>query len=271
MTLRKTDHGGHAPSRRGAKAGSYWLWGRHAVAAALANPGRKVRRHLALSGSSDGPTEIVSRQALERILPEGAIHQGTAILVEPLPAADLDEICRRAQARRRAAVVVLDRVQDPRNAGAVLRSAAALGAVGVVVPDRHAPRETGVLAKAASGALETVPLARVPNLRRALVRMQEAGFWCAGLDPDAEVVLNSAALPDRTGIVLGAEGRGLRRLTAESCDALLRIPVAAGIASLNVAAAAAIALYAHAGGGSRSTAEYRGRDDRVRTDARRGP
>ena len=178
--------------------------------------------------------------------PRGAVHQGVALLAEPLEDLGIEALCAAAGARERAAVIVLDQVQDPQNVGAILRSAAALGAVGMVLPDRHAPRETGVLAKAASGALETVPVARVTNLARALAAMKAAGLWCVGLDADAPSALAPDTLPDRVCLVLGAEGRGLRRLTAQQCDLLLRIPMTGGAASLNVAAAAAIALHVHA-------------------------
>ena len=240
--------------RRGRESRSaVWLYGRHAVAAALANPARGRVRFLAeneaAAAFADHAPEIVERAALQQILPEGAVHQGLALLAEPLPRAGIDSLLTAAEGRRRAAVVVLDRVQDPQNAGAVLRSAAALGALGMVIPDRHAPPETGALAKAASGALERVPVIRVANLARALSAMKAGGFWCVGFDADSETELSRDALPDRCALVLGAEGGGLRRLTSETCDLLLRIPMARGAASLNVSAAAAIALYAHANPG----------------------
>ena len=240
--------------RRGRESRSaVWLYGRHAVAAALANPARGRVRFLAeneaATAFADHAPEIVERATLQQILPEGAVHQGLALLAEPLPRAGIDSLLTAAEGRRRAAVVVLDRVQDPQNAGAVLRSAAALGALGMVIPDRHAPPETGALAKAASGALERVPVIRVANLARALSAMKAGGFWCVGFDADSETELSRDALPDRCALVLGAEGGGLRRLTSETCDLLLRIPMARGTASLNVSAAAAIALYAHANPG----------------------
>ena len=247
MTRNKSARSGRA-SRE-----AVWLYGRHAVAAALANPRRGRLRFLAESGAG-GPfaahaPEIVDRATLRQVLPDGAVHQGLALLAEPLPPAGLESLFARAEGRERAAAVVLDRVQDPQNAGAVLRSAAALGALALVVPDRHAPPETGALAKAASGALETVPVIRVANLARALGAMKESGFWCVGFDARAEAALSAGALPERCALVLGAEGAGLRRLTAETCDLLLHIPMAGGAASLNVSAAAAIALYAHAQAG----------------------
>ena len=252
MTRNKATRAGRA--RRHA----VWLYGRHAVAAALANPARRTglvgaalvlaERDAARAFAAHGP-EIVDRDALRQVLPEGAVHQGLALLAEPLAAGGLESVLDAARSRERAAAVVLDRVQDPRNVGAVLRSAAALGALAMVIPDRHAPPETGALARAASGALESVPVIRVANLARALGRMKAAGFWCVGFDAGAGTELAPGDLPDRCALVLGAEGRGLRRLTAESCDLLLRIPMAAGAASLNVSAAAAIALYAHARAG----------------------
>ena len=240
--------------RRGRESRSaVWLYGRHAVAAALANPRRGRVRFLAENEAAAAfakhDPEIVERAVLRQLLPEGAVHQGLALRVEPLPASGIESLLASAEGRKRAAAVVLDRVQDPQNAGAVLRSAAALGALAMVVPDRHAPPETGALAKAASGALERVPVVRAANLARALAELKAGGFWCVGFDADSETELSPDALPERCALVLGAEGRGLRRLTAETCDLMLRIPMAEGAASLNVSAAAAIALYAHSLGG----------------------
>lgn len=242
------------------EAGAIWIWGRHAVIAALANPDRIVRRLLMIDGTAfegEARAEIVARETLAQFLPEGAVHQGLALLAEPLADPGITALCEAAAGRARAAIVVLDQVEDPRNVGAVLRSAAALGAIGLVVPERHAPRETGVLAKAASGALDLVPIARVTNLARALGAMKQAGLWCVGLDGGAGTALSASVLPDRTALILGAEGRGLRRLTAEHCDLLVAIPMSGGIASLNVSAAAAIALHAHAIGGPGPDAEPR--------------
>lgn len=237
------------------EADTLWIWGRHAVAAALANPDRIVRRLLAVEETANEETaghraEIVDREAMAQFLPEGAVHQGHALLTEPLADPGIAALCEIAAGRDRAAIVVLDQVQDPRNVGAILRSAAALGAIGMVLPERHAPRETGVLAKAASGALDLLPVVRVTNLARALGTMKQAGLWCVGLDGDAGTALSASVLPDRIALILGAEGRGLRRLTAEHCDLLVGIPMIGGIASLNVSAAAAIALHAHLSGGS---------------------
>lgn len=238
--------------------GGYWLCGGHAVAAALANPRRRVRRLVATAeaarvhaaewealraGRPLPGEEVIDKAELERLLPPGAVHQGVAALVEPLPAPAIEDIARDGAARDAAVVVVLDQVTDPHNVGAILRSAAAFGALAVVVPDRHAPDETAALAKAASGALERMPLVRVTNVVRALEALKQAGFWTAGLAADAPVTLAGAGLSGRVVLVLGAEGEGLRRLTREHCDHLVRLPMTGEMESLNVSNATAIALY----------------------------
>ncbi len=240
----------HPQTGRGADAaGGNWLYGTHAVRAALANPARTLHRLLIADPEAETPPglalrpEIVTREEITAMLPEGAVHQGFALLADAMPAIAIEDFCAACADRDRAAAIVLDQVTDPRNVGAVLRSAAVFGAGAVVVPDRHAPPVTGALAKAASGALETVPLIRVTNISRALETLKSAGFWCAGLDAEAAMALADAELSGKTALVMGAEGRGLRRLTRENCDLLMRIPAAGAIASLNVSNAAAVALY----------------------------
>ncbi len=233
------------------------LYGRHAVLAALANPARQCRCLWATADNLAAMSPALLQaaadrrpatgQALDALVPEGS-HQGLVLDAAPLPARDLAEACRPA-ADANSLVLVLDHVTDPRNIGAIVRSAAAFGARAVVMTERHAPAAAGgALAKAASGGLEHVALVRVVNLARALDQLAELGYWRLGLAAAAAASLEDAARAgfERLALVLGAEGRGLRRRTAERCDLTAHIPLAGAgqVASLNVAVAAAIALYA---------------------------
>ncbi len=230
---------------------AYWIYGQHAVLAALANPARRIRRLIATADSAqslppaDGrpAAEILDRAALERVLPAGAVHQGVAALAEPLHEPDLDEVLDGLSRAENATLLLLDQVTDPQNVGAILRSAAAFGAAALVLPRHHAPPVTGALAKAASGALEHVPIVRVGNLAQAIERLKESRFWCVGLAGDADRDLAAIDLKGRVALALGAEGPGLRRLTRERCDFQARLPTSGPIAQLNVSNAAAVALY----------------------------
>jgi 23S rRNA (guanosine2251-2'-O)-methyltransferase len=190
----------------------------------------------------DLPVTLAEAPDLGRLVPADAPHQGVVIEVEPIEDVWLDGILHDTP--EQAVLLVLDQVTDPHNVGAILRSAAAFGAIGIVTQDRHSPPESGALAKAASGALERVPWARVVNLARALEEVGGAGFWRIGLTGDAEMELKDALGPKRVALVLGAEGPGLRPNTREHCDALARLPISDAVESLNVSNAAAVALYA---------------------------
>ena len=225
------------------------FWGRHAVTAALANPERSVTRiwvtheAAAMFDLPVGvPTSFADVADLGRLIPRDAPHQGIVIEVEPLPDLWLADVVADAPEKR--PLLVLDQVTDPHNVGAILRSAAAFDALGIITQDRHAPPESGALAKSASGALETVPWVRVVNLARALDEMAEAGFWRIGLTSEADMTIGEAVGPPRVALVLGAEGEGMRQNTESHCDALARLPISDRIESLNVSNAAAIALYA---------------------------
>jgi len=243
MSRRKKSHQGHGTPQRPR------FWGKHAVAAALDNPRRRVLRAWATRDSADFmsfPKDVAVTLAdvadLGRLVPHDAPHQGVVIEVESLEEIWLDDILQSAG--ERSTLLVLDQVTDTHNVGAILRSAAAFGAAGIVTQDRHSPPESGVVAKSASGALERVPWARVVNLARALEEIGEAEFWRIGLAGDAEISLAEALGPKRVALVLGAEGGGLRPNTREHCDALARLPISDAVESLNVSNAAAIALYA---------------------------
>ena len=235
--------------RRPERTGDVWLYGYHPVTAALKNPNREPKRllltketaaELERDGSVAGISpETVSRVDLDRILPKGSVHQGIAGLFSALPDTGLEDI----DYPEKAVVVILDQVTDPHNVGAVMRSAAAFNASAVVLTDRNAPEATGVLAKSASGALELVPLITVSNLTRALKTLKDIGFWCVGMDGRAPRTLRETDLPDKIALIMGSEGFGLRRLTAENCDYTVKLPISERVESLNVSNAAAIALY----------------------------
>jgi 23S rRNA (guanosine2251-2'-O)-methyltransferase len=244
------------PTRRppeGEKSGRLWIYGRHAAIAALANPARKIRRILvadnALGWISEArlPKDRLTmlsesrREDFAHALHEGAVHQGIAVEVEELPRARLRDVCQPDERRR--PVVVLDQITDPHNIGAIFRSAAAFGARAVIVQDRRTPPLAGALAKAAAGAVELVPCIEVVNVSRALEALKELGYHCAGLAGEAAASITELPADKPTALVLGAEGEGLRRLVAETCDRLYRIPISRRMESLNVSNAAAVSLY----------------------------
>jgi 23S rRNA (guanosine2251-2'-O)-methyltransferase len=244
------------PQRGGDRAA--WIYGRHAVLAAIVNPRRVISRIVLAPGQTDDVAaalksvgasterpqpETLDRREIDDLLPRDAVHQGMAVLAAPLPQLAVEDICAQAETATNAVVLVLDQATDPHNIGAALRSAAAFGAMAVIVQDRNAPEVTGVLAKSASGALETVPLVVATNLSRALDQIKTAGFWCLGLDGEARTLIGDADLSGKTALVLGAEGSGLRRLVKEHCDTLVRIPIHSKMESLNLSNAAAVALY----------------------------
>lgn len=242
--------GGRGSGR--ASTGQVRLWGRHPVEAALKNPERSHRKLWATRegiASLDGdlppdfPIEYADVADLARLVARDAPHQGLVLECNALEDRFLDEVTDGDLAKP---IVVLDQVTDPHNVGAILRSAAAFGAAAIVTQDRHAPPESGTLAKSASGALEIVPWVRVVNLARALDELAEAGYWRIGLAGEAEATLADAMPAGPLAIILGAEGEGMRHNIAAHCDALARLPISAAIESLNVSNAAAIALYAAA-------------------------
>jgi len=228
-----------------------WIYGQHACMAAVANPRRKIHRLVATRevGASfanihaDITVEIIKRSEIELLLPSGAVHQGVALLASPLPVVTVADIIERAKKNERILVVALDQVTDPQNVGAIIRSASALGADALLVPDRHTPEISGALTKAASGAVEKIPIIRPSNLVRALETLKSAGLWVVGLDVEAPNSLSEVDLPGKCILAVGAEGKGLRRLTSETCDLRAHIPMIGDIQSLNVSAGAAIALY----------------------------
>jgi 23S rRNA (guanosine2251-2'-O)-methyltransferase len=226
-----------------------WIWGWHAVEAALANPRRspperilatpdRARQVEARFGALKH-LEVTDNARLAQSLPQGAVHQGVALRGAVLAEAALADFTPAPG----AVLLMLDQVTDPQNVGAILRSAAAFGAAGVILQDRHAPKLAGALAKAAAGAVDKVAVAHVVNLARALDELTDAGWRAVGLAGEAGRPLAEALDGGPVVLVMGSEGEGLRRLVAEHCDELAMIPMPGGFESLNVSAAAAIALY----------------------------
>ena len=243
--------------RRAAAAETVWLFGLHAVRDALANPAREKLRLVITQNALDrlgdlhgAVPEITDPRVFAKAVPlaPDSVHQGAALEVRPLKWGGLsDVVLREAPGERRPLLVALDRVSDPHNIGAILRSAEVFGARAVIAPARHSAPETGALAKTASGALERQPYLRVPNLAEALKQLKNMGFTLIGLDGTGQQDLPAvlAEMPDRAiCLVLGSEGPGMRELTMKSCDHIARIPFAADFGSLNVSNAAAVALYA---------------------------
>jgi 23S rRNA (guanosine2251-2'-O)-methyltransferase len=223
------------------------LYGWHTVKAALENPARRMRKLLATENTArrlaeekvaTAPApEIVRPDAIAARLPPDAVHQGLYAEADPLPAPLIEALTGNG------VVLVLDQITDPHNVGAIFRSAAAFAATAVVTTARHSPEASGVLAKSASGALEYVPLITVQNLARGLAQLKERGFLVIGLDSNGEDELSALPLREPLALVLGAEGKGLRQLTRESCDHVARLDLPGAIQSLNVSNAAALALY----------------------------
>ena len=223
------------------------LYGWHTVTMALQNKQRRIKKLVLTENAARRlaeeniptriPPEIVRPNEIDRLLTPDAVHQGLLAEADPLPSPDIETLAGEGM------VLVLDQITDPHNVGAILRSAAAFAVKAIVTTARHSPEATGVLAKAASGALELVPLVTVQNLARALTRLNERGFMTVGLDSQGSENLSALELKQPLALVLGAEGKGLRQLTRETCSAVARLDMPGEIKSLNVSNAAVLALY----------------------------
>lgn len=221
------------------------LYGRHACLAALNNPVRKIHRILVTERTKNDlpknhkhPTpKVINIREFDKMLPKDSVHQGIAVETSMLPSSGLKEVSQHD------VIVALDQVTDPHNVGAIMRSCAAFGAEAILFAKDNAPDESAVLAKTASGALEAVGMCKVTNLTRSLEQLKKDGFWIIGLDGHTDTDIDKANLSGKTVFVMGAEGKGLRKLTKAACDLLVRLPISGKIESLNVSNAAAIALY----------------------------
>jgi 23S rRNA (guanosine2251-2'-O)-methyltransferase len=246
----KARDAGRGPARRDRETrsdGPAILYGWHTVAAALANPQRKIRKLLLTENAARRladenidtrvTPEIVRPNLIDQRLGPDAVHQGLLAEADPLESPELDTLAPHG------IVLVLDQITDPHNVGAILRSAAAFAVKAIVTTARHSPEATGVLAKSASGALELVPLITVQNLARALTELNDVGFMTVGLDSEGSEDLGAVPLREPLVLVLGAEGKGLRQLTRETCSVVARLDMPGEIKSLNVSNAAVLALY----------------------------
>jgi 23S rRNA (guanosine2251-2'-O)-methyltransferase len=244
----RRDAGPRSPWRgREAADDAVILYGWHTVTAALANPKRRIRKLILTENAARRladdnidtrvEPEIVRPNLIDQRLGPDAVHQGLLAEADPLDSPDIDALAEAG------IVLVLDQITDPHNVGAIMRSAAAFAVKAIVITARHSPEATGVLAKSASGALELVPLVTVQNLARALNQMNERGFMTVGLDSQGQEDLGAVALRGPLALVLGAEGKGLRQLTRDTCSVVARLDMPGEIKSLNVSNAAVLALY----------------------------
>lgn len=228
----------------------YWMYGQHSVSFALSNSERVIKKLVYAeekdllglpSLSSTLETERLSRKDIQKIVGIDAVHQGLALQVMPLEELALDELNHRPSGKQ--TVMILDQVSDPHNVGAILRSCAVFGVSALILTDRHSPKESAVLAKSASGALEITPIIRIGNLASALNQLKNMGFWVVGLAEQSDQVLSDVDFSGKMAIIMGAEGDGMRKLTTKQCDFLVRLQTSDVFTTLNVSNAAAIALY----------------------------
>lgn len=227
------------------------IYGRHAVIAAINNPRRHIIKVMCLRENAnelkgkiaDNKIAIVERKEIDRQLSSDAVHQGFLAVAEMLPDTDIEEICEQAQQLENCHLLILDQVTDPQNIGAIVRSCAAFGSLALIVQDKNSPQESGAMLKAAAGTFENMPMCRVTNLSRALEQLKKAGFWIVGMDGYAQTDIDKFDKKGRLAVVMGSEGKGMRRLVEESCDITLRLPIAKNVESLNVSTAAAVVLY----------------------------
>lgn len=232
------------------------LYGKHPVAAAIANAQRQIAviyatpentaeiKSLCLAaGRSENLVKTAERKEIDRMLPPDAVHQGLAAQVKELPAYDITDVCAMAENQDHCHVLILDQVTDPQNIGAIIRSCVAFDTLALIVQDKNSPVESGAMAKASAGMIEQLPIARVTNLSRAIEALKEAGFWVIGMDGYARTTVDKVNKSGKTAIIMGSEGKGMRRLIEEACDLTVRLPISDKVESLNVATAAAITLY----------------------------
>ncbi len=227
------------------------IYGRHAVISALQNPHRKIYKIFCTKENAEELIKInpkfnitiSERKEIDKLLPPDSVHQGFAILCAPLDTYSLEEIIELSEQQKKCHLLILDQVTDPQNIGAIIRSCAAFNSLALIMQDKNSPTETGAMAKASAGTIEYLPICRVTNISRAIEQLKEVGFWIIGMDGYAQTTIDKMNKSGKTAIIMGSEGKGMRRLIEESCDSTVKLPMNEKVESLNVATAAAIALY----------------------------
>lgn len=227
------------------------IYGRHAVISALKNKKRHIQKLLITAENRteiekeapNTPYIITDKKEFSRILGDEAVHQGFALYCNRLETYDIDDLIALSNNKERCHILILDQVTDPQNIGAIIRSCAAFETLGLIMQDKNSPLESGAMDKAAAGTIEFVPIARVTNLSRAIESLKDAGFWVLGMDGYAKDTIDKINKSGKTAIVMGSEGKGMRRLVEENCDSSVKLPISPRVESLNVSTAAAIALY----------------------------
>ncbi len=226
------------------------LYGRHAVLAALKNPKRQILKILCTKENADEirrtsklqPQEVEKKE-IDKLFSADVVHQGFALFCNRLPDFSLEEIIEMSQTKNKCHVLILDQVTDPQNIGTIIRSAVAFNTLALVLQDKNSPLESATIAKASVGMIEHLPISRVTNLSRAIEKLKDAGFWIVGMDGYAQTTLDQLDTSGKLAIVMGSEGKGMRRLVEENCDITIRLPMSPLAESLNVATAASIVLY----------------------------
>lgn len=227
------------------------IYGRHAVMSALQNPQRKISKILCTKDNAEELRKlnaklnlnIVERREIDKLLPQDAVHQGFALYCSELENYDLEEIIELSSTREKCHILILDQVTDPQNIGAIIRSCAAFNSLALIMQDKNAPSETGAMVKASAGTIEHLPICRVTNLSRAIEQLKNADFWIIGMDGYAKTTVDKMNKSGKTAIIMGSEGKGMRRLIEEACDSTIKLPMNPQVESLNVSTAAAIVLY----------------------------
>ena len=227
------------------------IYGRHAVISALKNPNRRIKK---LQITEDNKKEIdalglnisyqiTERKDIDKLFPKDAVHQGFALHTSRLESNALEDLIALSKNKDKCHILILDQVSDPQNIGAIIRSCAAFNTLGLIVQDKNSPLETASMVKASAGTIEFLPICRTTNLNRAIEKLKDNDFWVIGMDGYATTTIDKMNKQGKTAIVMGSEGKGMRRLVEENCDSTVKLPISENVESLNVSTAAAIALY----------------------------